>query len=105
MRDVAALLESTVESERGESLTCAGCGNKEATSLRVVMRGGKLIERCDARDCGDVKISAPVKTGFAYKNKNGDLKLLRKNNNLKLAKQVRQEYAGDDSDEIRGRDT
>jgi hypothetical protein len=86
-------------------MTCSGCGNPDAHNIRIRMRGRKMIERCDARDCGDVKVRRESRTGFAFKDGNGNIKLLRKNSNLNLAKQVRQDYAGDNSDEIRGRDT
>lgn len=85
-------------------MTCEGCGNPEAHNLRAVMRNGKIIERCEAKNCGDVRVQHEKKTGFAFMDGNNELKLLKKNSNLKLAKQVRQEYAGDASDEQRRRD-
>lgn len=68
--------------------------------MRTVIRNSVKIERCDAKDCGDLRGSFRTKKGgFMFGGKN-----LHQNSNLGLAKQVRQEYQGDDSDEHRGRD-
>lgn len=77
---------------------CRGCGNKEATRVRSRYVEGKLQEKCDG--CGNVRGSASAKkTGFMFGNK-----LLKRNSNKDLAKQVRQEYIGTDHDEVRGKD-
>lgn len=86
-------------------MICKGCGNKDAIRQRLVTRDGKLIEMCDLPTCGDVKVDREKKTGFAFKGKDGTVRLLKNNRNLSLAKNVRQTYRGDMSDEVRGRDT
>ena len=79
-------------------MKCNGCGNPEAFRTRTRCIEGEMVEICDK--CGRLGGShTEKKTGFMFGNK-----LLAKNSNKALAKQVRQEYLGTDHDEHRGRD-
>ena len=77
-------------------MKCDGCGNKDAVRVIYVCGHGETCEKCAGHRIG---LGKEKTTGFMF---NG--KLLKKNSNKKLAKQVRQEYRGDDIDSARGRD-
>lgn len=74
-------------------MKCDGCGNPEA---RRISRDSEGREGCDA--CAGLgSLKRAKNTGLMF----GD-RLLHKNSNLELARNVRQEYRGDNSDSTRG---
>ncbi len=76
-------------------MICRGCGNKNA--VKTVSNGESEI--CDSKTCGDLGLgsSRQRKSGFMYQ---GHLLKNNRSLNKKLAKGVRSDYLGDNSDEV-----